>query len=101
MLPGAFVPPSPTAEPDPFNPDVSIWPPPPPWLFPTVMALLAIVAVVVIVLLAMWVRAVRVARAERAARAPKEWVDLSKLDRKGRWEDLDDNPRAGGIDRER
>lgn len=101
MLRGEFIAPSPTTEPDPFNPDVSIWPPPPPWLFPTVMVLLVIASIVVVVLLAMWFKAARVARAERAARQPKEWVDLSKLDKKGRWEDRDDNPRAGGIDRDR
>jgi hypothetical protein len=91
----------PTTEPDPFNPDVANWPPPPPWLFPAVMVLLAIVVLVALVLLGMWIKSVRVARAERAAKPPTQWVDLSKLDKKGRWEDQDHNPRAGGIDRER
>ena len=86
-----WVPPSSTAEPDPFNPDVSIWPPPPPWLFPTTMTLLGIAAAVVIVLVIMWVRASAISRNEAAARAPKEWIDISDLGSKGRWNDKDES----------
>jgi hypothetical protein len=82
-----LVTPAPTTEPDPFAPDVSMWPEAPPWLFPTTMVILAVLAVVVVVMLGLWIKAVRVQRAERAARQPEVWVDLSKLDKKGRWKD--------------
>lgn len=78
---------APTGDPDPFAPDVSIWPEAPSWLFPTTMVVLGVLLVVVVVMLGMWAKAVRIQRAERAARAPQEWVDLSKLDKKGRWKD--------------
>lgn len=93
--------PGPSTEPDPFNLDPSIWPEAPGWLFPTVMTALALALIVVAVLIGMWIKAVRYERVQRAAAPPKEWVDLSKLDKKGRWEDLDDNPRTGGIERDR
>lgn len=89
---------SPSPEPsysnDPFNPDVTIWPPAPDWLFPTVMIALAIVAIVVIALVVMWRKSVVVARQEKAAKGPTQWVDLSKLDKKGHWED--EGPKLDG-----
>jgi hypothetical protein len=89
MFGGASLPsPSPTAtEPDPFNPDVTIWPDAPGWLFPTVMVFTGLVVAAVVVLLVMWRKSVSVQRAEREAKGPTQWVDLSKLDKKGRWED--------------
>jgi hypothetical protein len=85
---GASLPvPSPTTEPDPFNPDVTIWPDAPGWLFPTVMVFTGLVVAAVVVLLVMWRKSVSVQRAEREAKGPTQWVDLSKLDKKGRWED--------------
>jgi hypothetical protein len=82
---------SPTPEPsysnDPFNPDVTIWPEAPGWLFPAVMTAFVIVALVVLILIIMWRRSVVYERREREAKGPTQWVDLSKLDRKGRWEE--------------
>ena len=77
----------PTGDPDPFAPDVSIWPEAPSWLFPTTMVILAVLTVVVAVLLGLWIKSVRIQKAERAAREPEIWVDLSRLDKKGRWKD--------------
>ena len=89
MALGVVVPPSP--EPsysnDPFNPDVTIWPEAPGWLFPTVMVALVIVIGVVVTLLVMWRKSVVYEKQQRAAKGPTEWVDLSKLDKKGHWED--------------
>lgn len=88
MLGGAIEPsPEPVYSNDPFNPDVSIWPEAPSWLFPAVMIMLVVVALVVIALLIMWRRSVMYEREAKAAKGPTQWVDLSKLDKKGRWED--------------
>jgi len=82
---------SPSPEPvysnDPFNPDVTIWPEAPSWLFPAVMIMLVVVGLVVITLIIMWRRSVMYEREAKAAKGPTEWIDLSKLDKKGRWED--------------
>lgn len=99
MALGVVVPPSPspTVSNDPFNPDVTIWPEAPGWLFPTVMVALVIVIAVVIALLVMWRKSVVFEKRQREAKGPTEWVDLSKLDKKGRWEDQEptlDNPDA-------
>ena len=88
-----------TVEPDPFAPDVTMWPEPPDWLFPAIIVLVVVTAITITVLAVLWIKSVRVQRAEAAQRPKTEWVDLSKLDKKGRWEDSDHNPRAGGIDR--
>ena len=40
-----------------------------------------------IVLVVMWRKSVVIAKREREAKGPTEWVDLSKLDKKGSWED--------------
>jgi hypothetical protein len=80
-------PPTPTTEPDPFNPDVTIWPEAPDWLFPTVMVFTGLIIAAVVVLLVMWRKSVTVQRAEREAKGPTKWIDLSKLDKKGRWDD--------------
>jgi len=72
---------------DPFNPDVTIWPEAPGWLFPAVMIAAGVCAAVIVALIVMWRRAVVVQRHEREAKGPTQWVDLSKLDKKGRWED--------------
>src|SRR6187402_1922 len=88
-----------TVEPDPFAPDVTIWPEPPEWLFPSIMVLVVVTVIAMIVLAVLWIKSVRVQRAEAAQKPKTEWVDLSKLDKKGRWEDSDHNPRAGGIER--
>ena len=88
-----------STEPDPFAPDVTIWPEPPEWLFPAIMVLVALTVITVVVLAVLWIKSVRVQRAEAASKPKTEWVDLSKLDKKGRWEDTDHNPRAGGIER--
>ena len=88
---GEVTAPSPNPSPDPFNPDLTIWPEAPGWLFPTVMVFAAIVVVAVIVLLVMWRKSVIYARQEKAAKGPTDWIDLSKLDKKGRWE-ADDGP---------
>jgi len=81
----------PTPEPsysnDPFNPDVTIWPEAPGWLFPTIMVALVVMAVIVITLVVMWRRSVVITNREREAKGPTQWVDLSKLDKKGHWED--------------
>jgi len=84
--------PSPAASLDPFAPDPTIWPDAPGWLFPAVMTVFVIVAIAAVVLLYMWRRALRYEREERAAKGPTEWVDLSKLDRKGRWDDEGQTP---------
>jgi hypothetical protein len=87
-LGGTFPPsPSPTYSNDPFAPDVTIWPDAPDWLFPLVMVLVAIVALVIAVLIVLWRRSILIERREREAKGPTQWVDLSKLDKKGRWED--------------
>jgi len=92
MLLGAVTSPSP--EPvysnDPFNPDVTIWPEAPDWLFPAVMIMLGVVALVVITLVIMWRRSVLYERAAKGALGPSVWFDLSQLDKKGRW--ADDGP---------
>ena len=88
-----------SVEPDPFAPDVTIWPEPPEWLFPSIMVLVVVTAIAIVVLGVLWIKSVRVQRAEAASKPKTEWVDLSKLDKKGRWEDTDHNPRAGGIER--
>jgi hypothetical protein len=85
-------PPTPTTEPDPFNPDVTIWPDAPDWLFPTVMVFTGIIIAAVVVLMVMWRKSVTVQRAEREAKGPTEWIDLSKLDKKGRWNDDETRP---------
>lgn len=79
--------PEPSYSNDPFAPDPTIWPEAPSWLFPTVMTFFAIVLVGVIVLVVMWRKSVRLDREAREARQPTEWVDLSKLDKRGRWDD--------------
>ncbi len=48
-----------TPPPDPFNPDVSIFPPAPGWLFPAVMGLFGVGLTVVVILLVMWSQARR------------------------------------------
>lgn len=88
--------PSPSYSNDPFNPDVTIWPEAPDWLFPTVMVATGVVVAIVIVLIVMWRKSVTVQRAEREAKGPTQWVDLSKLDKKGRWED--DGPKLDEPD---
>ena len=88
-----------TVEPDPFAPDVTIWPEPPEWLFPSIMVLVVLTAIAMVVLAVLWIKSVRVQRQEAAEKPKTDWVDLSKLDKKGRWEDTDHNPRAGGIER--
>ena len=94
MIVGAPV--SPTPEPsysnDPFNPDVSIWPEAPSWLFPAVMVGLVIICIAVIVLLAMWRKSLAMEKQEREAKGPTDWIDLSKLDKKGRWQEDDATP---------
>jgi hypothetical protein len=88
--------PNPTATPysDPFAPDPTIFPPAPDWLFPATMVLLGVIIVVVLILLYGWYKSVQYNKAEQAARPPTEWVDLSKLGKKGRWADAsDDGPR--------
>jgi len=80
--------PAPSGTPlDPFYLDPTIWPEAPGWLFPSIMVLLAVVATGVVVLLVMWRRSVQFDKAQREAREPTEWVDLSKLDKGGRWAD--------------
>jgi hypothetical protein len=79
--------PSPAYSNDPFNPDVTIWPEAPDWLFPAVMIALAISVAVVVTLIVLWRKAVVEQRKEREAQGPTQWVDLSKLDKKGHWED--------------
>lgn len=79
--------PEPSYSNDPFAPDVTIWPEAPGWLFPAVMVGVVIVVTVVVVLLVMWRRAVVFEKQQRAAQGPTEWVDLSKLDKRGNWED--------------
>ena len=98
-LGGTFSPspsPSPTYSVDPFAPDVTIWPKAPDWLFPTVMVLLVIVALAVAVLIVLWRRSVVIVKREREAKGPTQWVDLSKLDKKGHWED--DAPKSDPPD---
>ena len=97
MLLGGIVSPSPTGPTpspsnDPFNPDVTIFPPAPGWLFPTVMVFTGIIIAAVVVLMVMWRKSVTVQRAEREAKGPTEWIDLSKLDKKGRWNDDETRP---------
>jgi hypothetical protein len=92
---GAAAPePSPSYSNDPFAPDVSIWPEAPSWLFPAVMTLLGIAGMVMVVLLYMWFKSVQMSKAEREALPKQEWVDLSKLDKGGRWRDEADQPPA-------
>ena len=79
--------------PDPFAPDPTIFPPPPPWLFPATMVLLAIATVVVLILLYGWWKSIQLSKAERASQPTKDWVDLSQLNKKGRWRDETDQPR--------
>jgi hypothetical protein len=89
-LAGALSPsPSPVYSDDPFNPDVTIWPEAPSWLFPTVMIATAVVVAAVVVLIVMWRKSVVYTRKEQAAKGPTEWIDLSKLDKKGHWSDDD------------
>ena len=88
MLGGATSPsPSPSYSNDPFAPDVSIWPEAPAWLFPMVMVFLVIVAIAIAVLIVMWRRSIVLEKRERAAKGPTQWVDLTKLDKRGNWED--------------
>lgn len=88
MLARGIISPPPTTEPaDPFAPDPTMWPEAPAWLFPSVMVLVGLVVAGIIVMLVLWRRSVVLERRERAQRPPTEWVDLSKLDKKGRWED--------------
>jgi len=65
------------------------------------MVALALAALVVITLLVMWRKSVVYEKREREAKGPTEWIDLSKLDKKGRWEDdgptLDDSD-SGNTD---
>ncbi|MGC4174229.1 hypothetical protein [Demequina sp.] len=82
--------PSPTYSNDPFNPDVTIWPEAPDWLFPAVMIATGVVVAVVIVLIVMWRKSVIAERQAKEAKGPTEWVDLSKLDKKGRWAEDDE-----------
>ena len=100
MLVGATV--SPTPEPsysnDPFAPDPTIWPEAPGWLFPMIMVGLVLVTIAVVALLIMWRKSVLVEREIRAERGPTEWIDLSKLDKKGRWEDQDPTPDPNAIE---
>ena len=84
---GGATAPSPNASPDPFNPDYTIRPEAPAWLFPAVMIAAAVLLVVVIVLLVMWRKSVIYAREEKAAKGPTQWIDLSKLDKKGHWDE--------------
>jgi len=86
---GGALPPQPSPSPtsDPFYLDPTIWPDAPDWLFPAVMVFTGLVVAAVVVLLVMWRKSVTVQRAERDAQGPTQWVDLSKLDKKGRWED--------------
>lgn len=84
--------PSPVGSLDPFAPDPTVWPEAPGWLFPAVMTAFAIVAIAALVLLYMWLRSVRYEREAKAAKGPTQWVDLSKLDRTGHWEDDDPTP---------
>ena len=81
--------PSPSASyaPDPFAPDPTIWPEAPSWLFPSVMTAAGVVLVAITVLLVLWRRSIVIERRARAARPTTEWVDLSKLNKRGRWED--------------
>jgi hypothetical protein len=88
VTPASAVPsPSPPSSPDPFYLDPTIWPEAPGWLFPSVMTLLGVVGMAVVVLLFMWRRAAQYDKAEREARQPREWVDLSKLQKGGTWAD--------------
>jgi hypothetical protein len=89
---GDFPVPSYDPSPDPFAPDPTIFPPPPPWLFPAVMVLLAIGVLVVLILLYAWYKSIQVAKVEREALPKKDWVDLSQLGIRGRWEDEGDRP---------
>lgn len=75
--------PSASAPPDPFNPDVTIFPDPPGWLFPAVMVVFGIGLSVVVVMLVMW----SMARKKAAALGPaprKDWVDLNEVDAEAR-----------------
>lgn len=94
-----WIPPSATVPADPFALDPSMWPEAPDWLFHAVIATFAVSALVLTVLLVLWLKASREDRRALQARQPKEWVDLTQLDKKGRWADRDENPRAGGIER--
>lgn len=85
-----FAVPNPT--PDPFAPDPTIFPEAPPWLFPLTMVLLAIAVMVVLVLLYMWNKANQFTRAERERLRNKDWIDLSLLDKTGRWREQADSP---------
>ena len=94
---GGALPPQPSPSPtdNPFYLDPTIWPEAPDWLFPTVVVATGLAVAAVVVLIVMWSKSIAVARAEKAAKGPTEWVDLSKLDKKGRWEDngpSSDNP---------
>jgi hypothetical protein len=88
MFGGAVAPtPEPTYSNDPFNPDVSIWPEAPGWLFPAVMVALVVACLVVVTLIVMWRRSVVIERRAREAKGPTKWVDLTKLDKRGHWEE--------------
>ena len=78
--------------PDPFAPDPSLWPEPPPWLFPAVMIGTGILVLIVLVLISMWWRSIQVMKAEQAVKPETQWVDLSQLNRRGRWRDEADQP---------
>ena len=60
------------------------------------MTLLAAAGMVVAILLYMWRKSIVIEREERAKKPPVEWVDLSKLQKGGRWADeesTDPHPR--------
>lgn len=76
--------------PDPFAPDPTVWPPAPDWLAPTVFTVLGVAVLAVVVLLVLWRRSIVMERRRRAEEQAQEWVDLSKLDRKGNWREDDE-----------
>ena len=75
-------PPTPTTEPDPFNPDVTIWPEAPDWLFPTVMVFTGLIIAAVVVLLERLIQALRLLRVRRVIGQSAEDRRERRLDRR-------------------